>query len=61
MKNKSINIYGGKIWKPEYHKKYSCEFQQRIFVFLLCLKKIHNEISIKIPRFVVYEIIKFCI
>lgn len=42
-------------WKPELHFKFPVFFKDKVFQFLLSLKTIKHT---KIPRFVIYEIIK---
>jgi len=57
-----ININGISIdfeWSPDNHKYYSDSFKLEIKLLYLCLKRIQNLTQLKIPKFVIYEIIKF--
>ena len=49
------------IWSPENHKFFPNDFKKRIETFYLSLKKIQFKTGIKIPKFVIFEIIKFTI
>jgi hypothetical protein len=42
----------------EKHRLFSKSFQKEVEILLICLKRIEKEKRIKIPRFVIYEIIK---
>jgi len=48
-------------WTPTSHKFFSVHFKKTIYSFLCCLKRIQCETKIKIPKFVLFEIIKFTI
>ena len=45
------------IWSPSIHKYCSEPFRENILIFYKCLKRIQK--SVKLPKFVIYEIIKF--
>jgi hypothetical protein len=45
-------------WSPNDHSLFPISFQKLIYQFVLCLKRMQKTINIKIPRFVLYEIIK---
>ena len=45
-------------WNPNNHKFYSKQFKIEIETFLKCLKRNHQKTGIKIPKFVIFEIIK---
>ena len=46
-------------WSPENHKDFSPLFQSKILLFYQCLKRIQLLTGLKIPKFIIYEIIKF--
>jgi alpha-tubulin suppressor-like RCC1 family protein len=46
-------------WSIEHHKYFSTKFKEGIETLYRCLKRYQMLIMLKIPRFVVYEIIKF--
>lgn len=46
-------------WSPLNHKYFSDSFQIEVLILYKCLKKIQLLSGLKIPRFVIYEIIKF--
>ena len=48
-------------WTHQQHKYFSLEFQQRIHTFLLFLKRNQMKTGLKIPKFVLFEIIKYVI
>ena len=52
-----INNSRKKIWSPINHKYFSNKFRNSVLCFYLILKYIYNLTSIKIPKFVIYEII----
>eukprot|EP01091_Cochliopodium_minus_P012307 TRINITY_DN36_c1_g1_i2.p1 TRINITY_DN36_c1_g1~~TRINITY_DN36_c1_g1_i2.p1 ORF type:complete len:231 (-),score=42.44 TRINITY_DN36_c1_g1_i2:76-768(-) len=45
-------------WSPENNKFFSRSFQRGIFSFCLCLKRLNSLKGIKLPKFIIYEIIK---
>jgi hypothetical protein len=45
-------------WSPEIHSECSKSFKQTIQTFLLCMKCNQNKTKLKIPKFVLFEIIK---
>jgi len=49
------------MWSCENHKYFPLDFRVSIWAFLLCMKKHQIDTGIKIPRFVLYEIIKFIV
>ena len=64
MKNPNISIIVSKSafncdWSIETHSHFSFKFQIKILFFLNSLKYFQNKTKIKIPKFVVHEIIKF--
>lgn len=44
-------------WIPQNHVKYDKNTQNVILLFITCLK--YNKFKIKIPKFVIFEIINF--
>ena len=54
LMNQKVNI----IWRPENHKYYPQEFKDAILYLLLYLKRTQIQNKLKIPKFVIYEIIK---
>ena len=62
MTNPSIKVLmsGSRniVWTPERHIYFSESFQKCVLGFLLCLKKIQKTTKIKIPKFVLFEIVK---
>lgn len=46
-------------WTPNNHTRYPRSFKNNIKLFLLCLKQFYIETQVKIPKFVLFEIIKF--
>ena len=56
---KSINEIDIMRWSIENYKYLSIYVQKQIKIFYCCLKRIQNQKSIKIPKFVIYEILKF--
>ena len=57
-----ININGISIdfgWSPDNHKYFSIKFKLEVELLYLCLKRIQNLAKLKIPKFVIYEIVKF--
>ena len=63
MTNSTIKIYGcdDEImeWSHIHHKFYSLDFKNRIYTFVLFLKRNQMKTGLKIPKFVLFEIIKF--
>lgn len=65
----SLNIYNEHVTlingisfskiSPENYKNLSILTQELIFEFYLCLKSIQNNIKLKLPKFIIYEILKF--
>jgi len=45
-------------WSPKEHYEFPIYFKKAIYEFLKCMKRIQCETGIKIPKFVMYEIIK---
>ena len=45
-------------WSPELHFSFNDVFKNKITNFLFCLKHFQKETKIKIPKFVLFEIIK---
>ena len=45
-------------WSPESHRYFGENFKNRVKNFLLILKRNQKETRIKIPKFVLFEIIK---
>jgi alpha-tubulin suppressor-like RCC1 family protein len=45
-------------WKPENHFRCMDLFKQKILAFLLCHKRSYSNTSLRVPKFVLYEIIK---
>ena len=56
---KSINGNEIKHWSIENFKDLSILEQERIKIFYYCLKHIQIQTTLKIPKFVIYEILKF--
>lgn len=48
-------------WSQEKHTLLPWSFQLGIITLYKCLKQIYLKTNIKIPRFIMYEIIKFCV
>jgi hypothetical protein len=48
-------------WSPSTHLHFDQFFQRTIHNFLVCLKIYKKTQKIKIPKFIVYEIIKFIV
>lgn len=48
-------------WSPVNHKYFSNKFHLQTLILYKCLNRIQSSKSIKIPKFVIYEIIKFLI
>lgn len=46
------------IWNPQIHSELDREFKNNILTFLLSLKETQKKTNIKIPKFVLFEIIK---
>ena len=49
------------VWKAEHHLSFSLAFQQTIQQFVFSLKRIEKQTRLKIPKFVLFEIIKFTV
>jgi len=45
-------------WRPEKHSRYPSAFRQRILTFVLSLKVFHQKTALKLPKFLLFEIIK---
>ena len=45
-------------WNPLKHSSYFKEFKVSVFSFLLCLQQLKKRLFFKLPRFVLYEILK---
>jgi len=71
-KNKSYCLVANKInvinqsriikeWSPNNHIEFPKKFRKNIETFLFCLKRIQYKSGVKIPKFVIFEIIKFSI
>ena len=56
---KSINDVNVKRWSIENFKYLSILEQERIKIFYCCLKCIQVQVGLKIPKFVIHEILKF--
>jgi len=64
LTNSTINLQEQQIqimWKHHNHIHYSTKFKQRIDTFMFFLKRNYMSTGLKIPKFVVFEIIKFTI
>jgi len=65
MKDQNIEIFGDNAtyleWSCKNHNSFSKEFQQRIHTFLLFLKRNQMKTGLKIPKFVLFEIIKYVV
>jgi len=48
-------------WKCENHKSFPLNFRLGIWTFLLCMKRNQVNTGLKIPKFVLFEIIKFTV
>jgi hypothetical protein len=48
-------------WDPQRHQFYGELFRQRILTFLLAHKRNQIRTSLRIPKFVLFEIIKECL
>ena len=61
MTNKTIKFYNSMPtqWTSENHKNCAPSFKQRIIAFVLFLKRNQMKTGLKIPKFVLFEIIKF--
>lgn len=55
--NSQLNI----IWSPNNHINYPKDFQDSVLCLLLYLKRNQIRTRLKIPRFVIYEIIKYAV
>jgi len=63
MKEEQISILlGGEKklfeWNPQIHSQFDLPFQNRIFTFLLSLNRFQHNTTIKLPKFILFEIIK---
>ena len=65
LKNESIRMVDSSsshlipfIWSIEEHIYFSSSFKESILTFYLSLKRIQFKTSLKIPKFVIFEIIK---
>jgi hypothetical protein len=47
------------LWNSKTHKNCSFSFHQAVHTFLLCMKRNQKQTGLKIPKFVVFEILKF--
>lgn len=56
--NAAVNILLLMPWSNENHKDYPLQFRQRIFVLILCLKVNFSCMRLKLPKFLLFEIIK---
>ena len=45
-------------WSPEIHKHFPESFKQGSLTFVFCLKQIYAEKSIKLPKYMIFEILK---
>ena len=45
-------------WSPWIHHRFSKSFQNSVFAFMLCLKKNQKFYGIKVPKYIVWEILK---
>ena len=63
MTNKTINFHQIQqtsiIWNHNNHTFYPKEFKERIYTFTLYLKRNQVNTKLKIPKFVLFEIIKY--
>jgi len=63
MTNKTINFHQIQqtsiIWNHDNHTFYPKEFKERIYTFTLYLKRNQVNTNLKIPKFVLFEIIKY--
>ena len=50
--------YVNNMWSSERHRQFSATFRNRIHCFLLIHKRNQNNTSLKIPKFVLFEIFK---
>jgi alpha-tubulin suppressor-like RCC1 family protein len=44
-------------WSPQHHRYFPLKYKQEVNLLCLCLK--HRQHEVKIPKFIIYEIIKF--
>jgi len=54
-------ISSGKLaseWSPDNHPSYLLAFRKAIFTFLLCLRRFRASTGLKLPKFVLFDIIK---
>jgi len=65
MTNSTINLWEQIqtpiLWHHRNHINYSKQFKQRIYTFLLFLKRNQVKTGLKIPKFLLFEIIKFVV
>ena len=63
MNEKNISIFNNGEnfieWSSSNHKLFYFPFKQNVFLFFLVLKFFKNKFDLKIPKFVLFEIIKF--
>jgi alpha-tubulin suppressor-like RCC1 family protein len=50
-----------KLWTIKNHKFYGENFKNLIFTFLLICKRIYSQTNIKVPKVIIFEIIKVCL
>ena len=48
-------------WMPEHHRYFSAMFREKIWVFLLVLKRFQRLTKIYVPKFLRFEIVKKCV
>ena len=48
-------------WTPDTHCLFSTSFKSSVFGFVCCLKLVHKKNNLKIPKFILYEIVKFAV
>ena len=62
MNNKDILIFlAGSVesdWSPEKHNYFSFSFRMSVLYLVLGLKRIHKTTKLKVPKFILFEIIK---
>jgi len=56
----SIMLTGNRkaTWTPEHHSHFPSAFQNAIHTFVLALKRIRSSSGIRLPKFILFEIIK---
>jgi hypothetical protein len=52
-----VQINNSFLWSPQHHRYFPSKFKQAVNLLYLHLK--HDQNQIKIPKFVIHEIIKF--